>query len=169
MAVLGNNEVEEVQVENAPVTAVAKEAEVVVPENVETLSSGVQVQFLGSLPSYLAQELVVSAFTDTNIGADGRVREDMNNGEQLRIAKKLYDYNAALILHGLNEGVLKIWGGLPANKRWLSMVKLNPMVKATHEYIDFEDQLHLEFLFLFYIGFREDTDWQLLSARLLNR
>lgn len=151
------------------VPAVVKVAEVVEPDNVFTLTSGVQVQFLGKLPSNVSQRLVINAFSGANISSDGRVRDNMSNSEQLALAKKMFDYNAALILHGLRTKSLDLYGGYPADDEWLQVMLIDPMVEANHPNISINNPLHKKFLFLFYYGFLEDEDWSLLQNQLLDR
>jgi len=93
----------------------------------------------------------------------------MTSQEQLATAKKMYDFNSALIINGLAEGALKVYGGLPKDNRWLAIMKINPAIASNHPFIDFNDQLHLEFLYLFYTGFINEDDYGLLSKHLLGQ
>ncbi len=147
----------------------AKVADEVVPSNVEVLSTGIRVQFIKMLPSYIGQGIVINSFNDLNVDKNGRVRDDLSSGDQLKVAKKLYDFNAALLLHGLNEDCIKIYDSLPENKRWLNVMKMNPLITSAHPFVNFDDELHQNFLFLFYIAFVNEDDWGLLSKHLLGR
>lgn len=139
------------------------------PQDVVTLSTGIKVKFVKPLPSNISQNIIVSSFANANIGADGRVRDGMSSDEQLKIAKRLFDYNAALIITGLSNGCLQVYGELPPEAGWLSMAKLNPVIVNNHPSLDFNDKMHKEFVFLFYFGFATEEDFELLSAKLLNR
>lgn len=136
-------------------------------KNAVTLSSGVKVIFKKKLPPAIGQRLVVSAFNDANITAEGRVRSNISTTEQLQLAQKMFNYNAALILNGLYWDCLELDGGLPENTRWLSLLKANPMIKENHPDIDFSDEIHKIFMFLFYFGFSNDEDLGILSSNLL--
>lgn len=146
-------------------TAVAE----VVPDNVFTLSSGVKVQFVKPLSPFTAQQIVILSFNNINVDAQGRVKDNMTSQEQLATAKKMYDFNSALIINGLAEGALKIYGGLPKDNRWLMIMKINPAIASNHPFIDFDEPLHLEFLYLFYTGFINEEDYGLLSKYLLGQ
>lgn len=150
-------------------TAVVTTAKDVLPENVVTLTSGVKVQFLKPLPSAIAQNIVIASFNDMNIGDDGRVRDNMSSQEQLAVAKKMYDYNAALLINGLVKGCIKVYPEMPTDTKWLKTYKLNPLISVNHPYLNFDDETDVEFLYLFYEGFIADTDYQILSDKLLNR
>ena len=141
----------------------------VVPDNVVTLSSGVKVQFIKPLTPFTAQQIVILSFNNINVDAQGRVKDNMTSQEQLATAKKMYDFNSALIINGLAEGALKVYGGLPKDNRWLAIMKINPAIASNHPFIDFNDQLHLEFLYLFYTGFINEEDYGLLSKHLLGQ
>jgi len=139
------------------------------PENVVTLSTGIKVQFFKPLPSAIAQSIVIGSFTDMNIGDDGRVKDNITSQEQLAVAKKMYDYNAALLINGLVKGCVKVYPEMPKDTRWLKPYKLNPLIVNNHPYINFDDDTDVEFLYLFYEAFLSDTDYQVLSDKLLNR
>lgn len=141
----------------------------VVPENVVELSSGVKVQFIKPLSPFTAQQIVILSFNNINVDAQGRVKNNMTSQEQLATAKKMYDFNSALIINGLAEGALKVYGGLPKDNRWLTIMKINPAIASNHPFIDFNDQLHLDFLYLFYTGFINEDDYALLSKHLLGQ
>lgn len=160
---------EEVVVPTPPVAV--KVAEEVEPDNVFTLTSGVKVQFNGKLPANVSQRLVISAFSGANINADGRVRENMTSTEQLALADKMFNYNAALILHGLRTKVLDLYGGYPDGNEWFEVMQIDPMVEENHPNINLGNPspLQKKFLFLFYYGFAEDEDWSLLQNQLLDR
>lgn len=159
---------DEQEIEVTP-TVATKEKDEVVPENVVTLTSGVRVQFLKRLSPFVAQQIVISSFNDINLDSSGRVRDNMSSQEQLATAKKMYDFNAALLINGLLEGAMDVYGEMPKDTRWLAAAKINPLIKSTHPFIDFNDSLHMKFIYLFYHGFVHEDDYQILSEKLLDR
>jgi len=146
-----------------------KTATEVEPENVETLSSGVKVQFIKPLSAFTAQQIVILSFNNMNVDAQGRVKDNMTSQEQLSTAKKMYDFNSALIINGLYEGALKIYGESLKDAQWVRMMKINPAIRSNHPDIDFNEPLDLDFLYLFYKGFVTEEDYGLLSKHLLNQ
>jgi hypothetical protein len=152
----------------AAVPAKSKAVEEVVPDNVFTLSSGIRVQFVKPLPQSIRQALVISSFNDMNLDSTGRVRDNLSSTEQLGVAKKMYDFNGALIVNGLMSGSLKLYDGLPAGDDWLDQFLINPLIQTMHPFINFEKKLHREFLYLFHNGFLVEEDFTLLSSHLLN-
>ena len=142
-----------------------------VPElkhNEHELSTGVVIRFNKKLPPSLAQRIVVDTFNNTNLGADGTVRDNMTNMEQLALAKRMFGYNQSLIMFGLSMGALEIVRGMPNNTDWLSALKMVPMVRENMPDVDFGNNLHQRALFLLYFGFDTEEDLELLSSNLLN-
>jgi len=139
-----------------------------VPANVVTLSSGVRVQFLGRLPTTITQQVVVGTFQDANLGADGQIKEGMSSMEQLKLAKKMFHYNKAIVTFALSLKLIKIYDGLPADKEWLDYLQMNPIVAEDNPHVDFNKKIHQEILFLMYVAFANEQDIELISAKLLN-
>lgn len=139
-----------------------------VPANVVTLSSGVRVQFLGKLPPTTAQQVVVSTFQNSNLDAQGNLKDNMSPIEQLRLAKKMFDYNKAIVSFALSMQLIKLYDGLPADKSWLDYLEVNPIVKADNPNIDFTKKIHQELLYLMYVAFADEKDLEHIGARLLN-
>lgn len=140
-----------------------------VPANVITLSSGVRVQFLKQLTPTTSQRIIVTSFQDANIDVDGRVRDDISSSEQLKLAKRMFDYSKAILSFGLAFKALKLYDGMPKDKSWLSYLKLNPIVKLDNPEIDWDDKIHQEMLYLLYEAFANDEDLQYLSEKLLSQ
>ncbi len=140
-----------------------------VPDNVVTLSSGVRVQFIGKLPVTTTQQIVVTTFQDANLDSAGNIRENMTSIEQLRLAKRMFDYNKAIVTFALSMRLIKLYDGLPADKEWLDYLELNPIVRADNPNVDFSKRIHQELLYLMYIAFANDKDLELISSKLLNQ
>ncbi len=139
-----------------------------VPANVVTLSSGVRVQFIGRLPTTTTQQIVVTTFQDTKIDANGNLRDNMTSIEQLQLAKRMFDYNKAIVTFALSMGLIKLYDGLPADKTWLDYLELNPIVRADNPHVDFNKTVHQQLLYLMYIAFATAEDLEHISNRLLN-
>lgn len=162
---MGKYNFDEEVVVDAPVTGAVAE---VLPDNVVTLSSGVNVQFVKQLPSHVAQQIVIASFNDIHVDSKGRVKDNLTAQEQLGVAKKLYDFNAALLLNGLQLKCINIYGGLPSDESWLENLLMNPIVTTSFPYLNKNNKLHVEFLFLFYEGFINESDFDTLSKKLVN-
>ena len=156
------------ETEEVVVPVKSKVEEEVIPDNVVTLSTGIRVQFLRPLPQSIRQVLVISSFNDMNLDSAGRVKDNLTSAEQLGVAKKMYDFNGAILINGLMTGSIKIYDGLPKDGKWLAPFKINPMIKAQHPDLDFNEPLHLEFLYLFYNAFLDAEDYEILSQKMLN-
>lgn len=139
------------------------------PDNVVTLSSGIRVQFLGTLPSYLAQQIVVSTFQNANLDGNGNVRTDMSSVEQLKLAKKMFDYNQSILSFALAEDLIKLHDGLPKDDSWLKPLVMNPTIRSDNPHIDFNDPIHKTLLYLMYRAFATEKDLEYISERLLAR
>lgn len=147
---------------------VVETAAAVVPDNVVTLTSGVRVQFIKPLPPHLAQQIVIASFNNINVDSSGRVKDNLTAQEQLGVAKKLYDFNAALLLNGLQQKCLTIYGGLPQDNSWLENLLMNPIVINSFPHFNENNKMHVDFLFLFYEGFIHESDFDILSKKLVN-
>lgn len=163
------NEYEIKEMENAVAVKAQGTTTELTPENVETLSTGVKVQFYKMLPGSIGQKIVVNSFVGINVDSKGRIKADMTSSEQLSVAKKLFEFNAALILQGLATGAMDVYGGLPENEYWLDIMRLDPTVLAAHPHINFQNELHQKFLYLFYHGFESESDFEILSRKLINQ
>lgn len=171
MARLGQAEEEieevttEVEKETVEVKAVQEEP---LPDNVVTLSSGIKVQFHGKLPSGIAQQIVVTTFSDANLQEDGTVNDDLTSIEQLKLAKKMFNYNHTIISFGTMYDLLNLYDKLPRNSKWMRALALNPMIIEAHPKLDLTEQTDIEFVYLCYFVFRNQEDWDLLSNQLLD-
>jgi hypothetical protein len=140
-----------------------------VPDNVVTLSSGVRVQFLGALPATTAQQIVVTTFQDANLDANGNVKADMSSIEQLKLAKRMFDYNRSILSFALSMRLIKLYDGLPKDSEWLDYLEVNPQVRNDMPDINFHKRVHQELLYLMYIAFATEEDLGYISEKLLNR
>lgn len=138
-----------------------------VPDNVVTLSSGVRVQFLGTLPAHLAQQVVVSTFQNANLDANGNVRNNMSSIEQLKLAKRIFEYNQAILSFAIAEDLIRLYDGLPTDMGWLKPLTINPLIRTENPHIDFNDPTHQTFLYLMYRAFANEKDLEYISEKLL--
>lgn len=164
MARLGQNE--ELKVEEV---AVEIEKEEPVPANVYTLSSGVRIQFIKRLPQATTQQVVVTTFQDANLDSEGQVRENMSSMEQLKLAKRMFDYNKSLLSFAQSFGAIKLYDGLPSDTTWLEYLEMNPQVRNDNPYVNFNKRVHQELLYLLYVAFANESDLELISEHLLTR
>lgn len=140
-----------------------------VPANVVTMSSGVRVQFLGKLPTTTTQQIVVTTFQDANLDSSGNIRDNMTSIEQLKLAKRMFDYNKAIVTFALSMGLVKLYDGLPEDKTWLDYLELNPIVRSDNPNVNFTKKIHQELLYLMYIAFADEKDLEYISTKLLNQ
>lgn len=140
-----------------------------VPANVVTLSSGVRVQFLGRLPTATTQQIVVTTFQDAKLDANGQVKGDMTNQENMRLAQRMFDYNRAILSFALSMKLIKLYDGLPKETSWLEYLKFNPLVRASVPDVDYNSKIHQELLYLMYVAFENEKDLEYISARLLSQ
>ena len=138
-------------------------------KNEFTLSSGVVVRFTKKLKSSAAQRIIVDTFNNANLDSTGRVKENASQAEQLALAKRMYEYNLAMITYGVYSGAIEIVSGMPNDNNWLYALKMIPSVKRDMPDIDFGNNMHQRILFLFYEAFQDETDLEILSDNLLDR
>lgn len=159
--------VEEV-VESTPVTVEVVE-EAPIPEGVVTLSSGIRVLFKGKLPQAIAQSIVVVTFAEANVSTDGTVKDDLDSGEQLTLAKKIFEYKIALVNSGLAFDKLELYDELPKNDSWLRYHKYNPILESLFPRVDFSDPIFINLLYLTQHVFIDTDDDAVLQAHLLDQ
>ena len=140
-----------------------------VPTNVVTLSSGVRVQFIGRLPTALTQQIVVTTFQDAKLDANGQVKGDMTNQENMKLAQRMFDYNRAILSFALSMKLIKLYDGLPKDSTWLEFLKFNPLVRASVPDVDYSSKIHQELLYLIYVAFENEKDLEYISSRLLGQ
>lgn len=130
------------------------------PDNVVTLSTGVEVRFM-DLSNNQVQDLVLSSFSGMNLNK-------LDEQDILQHGDKFLRYNTTLIQDGvrlvnpLKDEVAKL--GLSDN--WIKKLLRSGKVldKELYDLNDVEDQ---EILFLRYYGFQSEEDFQLLTEKLL--
>jgi len=156
-------------VERDGIVEVASVASQPVPNNVVTLSSGVRVQFLGTLPPTISQQIVVTTFQNANLDANGGVKQNMTSMEQLRLANQMFDYNRSILSFALARKLIKLYDGLPADADWLELLKVNPQIRQAMPDLNFSNRFHQELLYMLYYAFMNEDDIALISEKLLNR
>lgn len=136
-------------------------------EEIETvvLSTGVSV-FFKKISGNLLRDVLVNTFQGVNVGSDGTVQ--MADGDTLAQGKKFTDYNSFLIAEGvtlaipMSDAITAM--GLDAN--WLKkLFRYGLFDKSLYDMKDVTDQ---EFLFLRYHAFGSDTDFQMLTEKLVS-
>lgn len=140
-----------------------------VKNNEVKLSSGVVVRFNKKLSTNAAQRIIVDTFNNANLDSVGRVKENSSQQEQLQLAKRMYEYNLALITHGVYTGAIEIVSGMPNDTTWLDALKMMPHVKRDIPDVDFKNNMHQRILFLYYEAFANEDDISALSDNLLDR
>ena len=141
-----------------------KAPEAPVDPSVIELSTGVLVRF-NDIPNTIAQEIVTSIFEDTQLKADGTIRENLSQTEQLALASAMMDLNSALI----SAGGVELVSDLPNSEDWLDKHLLNPVVMRKHPRLDLTKHTHIVFLYLRYEAFNTEEDWALLSQNTIGQ
>lgn len=128
------------------------------------LSTGVKVYF-SAIPQNLLRDVLVNTFQGVNVGADGAIQ--MSDGDTLSQGKKFTDYNSFLIAEGvrLATPLTEAVQSMSLGADWLK--KLFRYNLADKDLFDIKSPTDQEFLFLRYHAFASDTDFQLLTEKLV--
>ena len=127
-----------------------------VDPSIITLSTGVQVRF-HKLARNISNMLVTNMIQESQLDDKGEIRENLTVPEQLNLAKKMQDYNTAII----RMGGVELISPLPEDTGWLKRLKKAGMLNDGEW--DLEDKDDVESIFLLFMGFVSEEDNQLLS------
>lgn len=138
----------------------------VADKDVVTLSSGMKVK-LHKISQQLSQNTFTRLMKDATLTKDGQLKESDNPVENIKMLAKVDSYYSMLISFGaklvgtiddyIKSGVLEdIW--------------LKQLIWAEYDLsnYDLDDQKDKEFLAMRYYGFKDASDWAVLSEKVLN-
>lgn len=127
-----------------------------------TLSTKVIVKF-NRLPPNINQEVVLSTFGGLKFDREGKLKDNTDTQENIKVAQRVMKYHSTLITWGvelvgtideyIKAGVVK--------SNWLKMLMRSASFDL--DKYDMDDEDDQKFLFLRYYAFQTAEDWEALS------
>lgn len=143
-------------------------------ETIVTLSTGTQVKF-NKMPAGEAQDLVIELMEKISLTETGEIiTTDMTLEDQVEFAQVVQTAHDKILIAGMlspDNPPVALVSKLPTNDMWLKVLLMRKDVREklsafTVEQIT-KDKTIKTFLFLRYMAFKTQEDWELITTKTL--
>ena len=139
-----------------------------------TLSTGIEVKF-NRLSASEAQDLIVAMVEKVTITEDGEVvTDDMSMDDQIDFAKMVTDAHDRILIAGMldeDNPPVELVSKLPRDNGWLKILFMRKDVREKLSPFTYEDAIKDKkiktFVYLRYMAFKSQEDWELITTKTL--